>query len=129
MLEEKLIRIAKSPLGVSIAKKYENKVKISGMIVNEPKFLKNSKTGKESCSVIIHQVSETPYGQILDKSFNFITYVPKEIEKLREVKTCCFVSALANLEWFPRMKQYTIQVHELELDCFMNEPLEPMYNS
>lgn len=129
MLEEKLIKIAKSKLGVSMSKRYTNRLQISGVIVQEMKFIKNSKTGRESCSVIIHQPTEIATGQVVDKSFNFITFIPEEIEKLRQVKTCCFVRAMANLEWNKKMKQYVVQVHELEIDFPMNEPLEPPYNN
>lgn len=128
MLEEKIVKIAKSSLGVTIAKKYINQVKLSGFIFQKPKFFK-PQNGRESATVIVHQPTELVTGEVIDKTFNFITYIPEHVEKLKSVEVVCFVTCLATIEWFGKAKTYTIQVHDLDISMEVDMELEPPYNN
>lgn len=128
-LEELINEIGNSALGVSMSGRYTNSLTLNGFLLQKPKFIKNKYRNNESCSFIIYQISRTPDNQTGVKSFNAITYLPKVVEKLKGVKTCCFITLFCNLEWTPKMRSYTAQMYDCEITCEMTYELLGEYQN
>ena len=128
-LNELISEIGESALGVSMSGRYTNTLTLNGFILQKPKFIKNVNRNNESCSFIIYQISRTIDNQTGIKSFNAITYLPKVVEKMKEVKTCCFITCFCRLEWTPKLRSYNAQMYECDITCEMDYPLLGEYKN
>ena len=127
MIDEKIVKLNETTLVAGL--RYNNQVKISGFILQEPKYTLNENTGRESVSFIIWQVGKTNLDQNYAKSYNLIAYGKDLIKKIKEeVKSVCYVVCLASLQWQPKMKTYYPQLTEIEITHhIMDMELDPPY--
>lgn len=124
---EELIRfIANTKLGQSINGKYANSLQINGFILQQPKIIDNPVRKLVSCSFILHQINVMGDG-LSTKTYSAITFLPKTVEEIKKINSVAFVNCLARIEWNPKLKNYIVVVHTLEVNCLIDKPLLPAY--
>ena len=95
-LKETIELMLHNPLTMDLTYKYHNSVKLSGFIIRKPKFIKHDKTGRESCSFILHQINNVR-GELKLESFCCVTYSTTLIEQLKKVDKVLFVVTMGIL--------------------------------
>ena len=125
-LKEKILDFANSPLGVSINRRYTNRITINGLILQKPKFIKkDDSVNKVSCSFIIHQISTTERGEVVDTTYSVITYVPSVVDDMKKVDKCCFITCFGKLRRSFKTNSDTCHMTDFIVDHWLDTDLEP----
>lgn len=128
MNSEKILLLANGDLVKSMSGRYLNSLMLNGFILQKPKFINNTKKGIEACSFILHQINLTESGQVLDKTYSIMVYIPKVVEQMKTITTCCFVTCACNLEWNGIRKLAYGQAYDIEISCVLSDELDEPYN-
>lgn len=91
--------------------KYRNAVEISGWVIRKPKFIKHDKTGVESCSLLLYQLTQKGTYLVID-SYCVMVYVKDLIEQLKDNKNIIFVACVGLIRHNKRFGDY-VQVVEM----------------
>lgn len=126
-LEKALIDIAYSDIGKSISGKYTNRFMLNGFIVQRPRFTPNFRTKAETCSFILHQITRTKDGDVVDKTFHVLCFLPDLVAQLKKLEHVCFIGIKGSLERSPKYKSEYCQMFDYEISCELENELEEEY--
>lgn len=123
--EELVLEMGKNPIYVETQHKYRNNIDLSGYLLRKPKFIKHDKTGTESCSFLLYQLTQTIYGLDI-QIFSCITYVRELVEQLKENDKVLFLATVGKLRYSKKVHGLYTQVVEMKtLYELENNLLEP----
>ena len=105
-------KIIETPLGMNMAYRYNNQVELSGFILRKPHFIKHDKTGVESCSLPLYQITNAN-GVLKIESFCCMVYVKDLVQQLKHVKKVLFVATMGKLRHHYKYGDYS-QITEME---------------
>lgn len=126
-IEKALTNIANSDIGISISGRYTNTISLNGFIVQKPRITPNRKTGNETCSFILHQITKTINGYIVDKTFHVLCYLPNVVDRLKELENICFVNVVGTFERSRKYKCDYCQMYNFEINCELSEKFTKEY--
>ena len=107
--------------------KYTNTLMLNGFIIMKPKTITNAR-GVKSSSFILHQISANYTGEVIDKTFSVMVYVPAVVEELEKMTNVSFVTCFCSLEWNRKLKMNYAQAYNIEVSSLVGEELEESYN-
>lgn len=105
-------KVLEHPLLIDMTHKVKNDVVLSGFILRKPKFIKHDKTGVESCSLPLYQITNAN-GKIKFESFSTMIYVRELIDQLKQIDKVLFVATVGKLRHHPKLGDYS-QIVEME---------------
>lgn len=111
-LKETIDLMLHNPIVMDMTYKYRNSIQLSGFIIRKPKFIKHDKTGRESCSLILHQINNAN-GEIKLESFSCMVYSLTLIEQLKKVDKVIFVATMGIMRHHFKYGDYS-QITEIE---------------
>lgn len=126
-ITEIIKELALNPLVLENQENYRNVCKVSGYLIRQPKFIKNDKTGVESCSFILYQINNEK-GSVTTDSFGCMTYIKEIVEKLKTINTVAFIEVMGNYRYQRKLKTHYTQATTMkivfELDTELTEQWE-----
>lgn len=121
-IQDALIELSKHPLIHDMAYKYRNAVEVSGFLVREPNFIKNDKTGMESCSFLLYQVEHTQKGLMVD-IFGCLTFDDNLIKELAKLKGITFLACVGKYRYNKKRNTHYAQISEMKVLYEIDMPL------
>jgi len=120
-LTELINKLLIHPLLIEMTYKTKNQVELSGWILRKPKFIKHDKTGVESCSLPLYQITNAN-GKIKFESFSCMVYVKDLIEQLKKIDKVLFIAAMGKVRHHPKYGDYS-QITEIQTLIELELPL------
>lgn len=75
-------KLVQSPIVVGYSNKYTNIIELNGFIVKKPRYFKHDKSGTESCSFVLFQLTNNA-GRLEIASFSCMTYIKELVDQLK----------------------------------------------
>ena len=122
-----LEKVLQSPIIYDSCYKNKNSIDLSGWVLRKPKFIKNDKTGTESCSLILYQINQT-MGELKIESFSLMVYVKDLINQLKNQDKVLYVATIGKLRYSKIVQGLYSQVTEMETLFELDIPLAEQWN-
>lgn len=116
IIEDELLKeIALHTANISIHRKYENSLSISGWVLNKPKLFNNPNNQLVSGTIVVHQFVLRKDGDIGDRTFSLITYSTEIMEELNKQEHPYFICANGIVNFNIYRKQLSPQILDISI--------------
>ena len=116
-------KLINNPVVVDATRQYGNFVQASGLLIKKPRFFKHDKSGTESCSFVLFQISNTQE-KVEILSFSCMTYVKELVEQLKTVDKVLLLNCSGKLAYSKKIKGCYPQIVGIETLCEFDLDLE-----
>ena len=120
--KEVVSKVLASPILYESGYKNHNSIDLSGWVLRKPKFIKNDKTGIESCSLILYQINQVR-GETKMETFSLMVYVKDLIDQLKQQDKVLYIATVGKLRYSKIVKGLYSQVTEMETLFELDIPL------
>ena len=121
-LEDIVKDISSNPVVVEMTRRYTNEIALSGFILQKPKIITHSVSGKESCSFILYQVNNTDNG-LEYNSFSCITYTKELVDQFKNLNKVILVATDGKMRYSKKVKFFYSQVYNIKTLCELENDL------
>ena len=105
--------LVQNPIVVDYSNKYTNNIELNGFIVKKPRFFKHDKSGIESCSFVLFQLTNNA-SRLEIASFSCMTYIKELVDQLRQVDKVLMVHCSGKLIYSKKVQGCYPQVIAIE---------------
>lgn len=120
-LTDVIEEMVRHPATIEMAFKTKNSVELSGWVLRKPKFIKHDKTGVESCSLPLYQLTNSK-GNAKIESFSTMIYNKDLVGKLKKVDTVIFIASVGKIRHHKQYGDY-VQISEIQTLIELDIPL------